>query len=111
MAHFKFYSALDQFGRFSQLNKNLKLSLVDYGDKNKKYSGGDYILKSYGVEVLNSQKTYILYQGTVPLKSTVDLKILYQDKKIVAFRIREFSRSLAKVVIASSSGLPVQRLS
>ena len=26
---------LDQFGRFSQLNKNLKLSLVDYGDKTK----------------------------------------------------------------------------
>ena len=46
---------LDQFGRFSQLNKNLKLSLVDYGVK-QKYSGGDYILKSYGVEVLNNQK-------------------------------------------------------
>ena len=82
---------LDQFGRFSQLDKNFKLSLVDYGDKNKKYSGGDYILKSYGIEFLNNQKEYILYQSTVPLKSTVDLKILYQDKKIVAFRIREFS--------------------
>ena len=82
---------LDQFGRFSQLNKNFKLGLVDYGNKNKKYSGGEYILKSYGVEVLNNQKDYTLYQSTVPLKSNIDLKVLYQDQKIVAFRIREFS--------------------
>lgn len=82
---------LDQFGSFSQLSKNLKLGLVDYGNKNKKYSGGDYILKSYGVDVFANQKKYNLFQSTVPLKSNIDLKILYQDKNIVAFRIREFS--------------------
>lgn len=82
---------LDQFGKFSQLNNNLKLSLIDYGNKNKKYSGGNYVLKSYGIEALNNQKEYYLFQSTVPLKSSVDLKILYQDKKIVAFRTREFS--------------------
>lgn len=82
---------LDQFGSFSQLNENLKLGLVDYGNKNKKYSGGNYILKSYGVEVFNNRIEYTLFQSTVPLKSSVDLKILYQDEKIVAFRTREFS--------------------
>lgn len=82
---------LDQFGKFSQLNKGLKLGLVDYGNKSKKYSSGNYELKSYGVEALNNKKEYILYQSTVPIKSTVDLQVLYQDKNIVAFRIREFS--------------------
>jgi len=34
---------LDHFGEFSQLNNNLKLGLIDYGNKNKKYSK-DHIL-------------------------------------------------------------------
>ncbi|MCO8043655.1 hypothetical protein OC498_13640 [Acinetobacter bohemicus] len=40
---------LDQFGRFSQLNKNFKLGLVDYGNKNKKYSGGNIVLRVMGL--------------------------------------------------------------
>ncbi|WP_215900161.1 MULTISPECIES: hypothetical protein [unclassified Acinetobacter] len=48
-------------------------------------------------------------------KSFIDqLKLIpaiYRDSEIIGFAIRVNNRPLAKVVIASSSDLPVQRLS
>lgn len=82
---------IDQYGKYSKISNTMKITLVDYGNKNKSYSGGSYVLKKYGVEVESGKRMFDVYQSTIPEKSNVDLKILYNDKNLVAWRIREFS--------------------
>ena len=82
---------IDQYGKYSKISNTMKITLVDYGNKSKSYSGGSYILKKYGVEVQAGNRVFDVYQSTIPEKSNVDLKILYNDKNLVAWRIREFS--------------------
>lgn len=48
-------------------------------------------MKKYGIQVLNSKDVYNVLRTAVPLKSNVDLALLYHDKDIVAFRMKEIS--------------------
>ena len=68
---------IDSYGKYIVLYKN----------KN----GIKYILKNYGVDLLNGNKIYTIFRSSISLNSNVDLTLLYRDKNIVAFRIRESS--------------------
>ncbi|MFX7063705.1 hypothetical protein ABTH87_18785, partial [Acinetobacter baumannii] len=77
--------------KYTVLNPNLKIKLVDFGNINKIKKDIKYSLKKYGVQILNRKEVYNIFEGKVPLKSNVDFTLLYNDKNIVAFRIRENS--------------------
>ncbi|MFX8768895.1 hypothetical protein [Acinetobacter baumannii] len=82
---------IDSYNKYTVLNPNLKIKLVDFGNINKIKKDIKYSLKKYGVQILNRKEVYNIFEGKVPLKSNVDFTLLYNDKNIVAFRIRENS--------------------
>ncbi|MEC8057088.1 MAG: hypothetical protein VX136_08210, partial [Pseudomonadota bacterium] len=51
----------------------------------------NYTLKKYGIQILNGKDVYNVLRTAVPLQSNVDLALLYHDKDILAFRMRELS--------------------
>lgn len=82
---------IDQYGKYSVISPNKKIRLTDFGNIEKNKNENKYILKSFGVQIFNKNKVFNVFKSTISLKSNVDLNILYYDKNIVAFRIRENS--------------------
>ncbi|HHP7908736.1 hypothetical protein [Acinetobacter baumannii] len=82
---------IDSYNKYTVINPNLKIKLVDFGNISKTKKDIKYSLKKYGVQILNRKEVYNIFEGKVPLKSNVDFTLLYNDKNIVAFRIRENS--------------------
>lgn len=82
---------IDTFNNYSVISKNIKIKLTDFGDIEKNKAGKKYTLKKYGVQILNNGKIYNLFKTTTPLKSNVDFNLLYHDKNIIAFRVRDNS--------------------
>lgn len=82
---------IDIYNRYSVINSNLKIKLTDFGNINKKNKNINYTLKKYGIQVLNGKDIYNVFETTVPLQSNVDFTLLYHDKNILAFRIKEIS--------------------
>lgn len=82
---------IDTYNKYTVINTNLKIKLVDFGDIQKTKKEIKYTLKKYGVQILNKKEVYNVFESKVPLKSNVDFTLLYNDKNIVAFRIRENS--------------------
>lgn len=80
---------IDSYDKYIVLYKNKKLKLQDHGNIYK--NGIKYILKNYGVNLLNGNQIYTIFRSSISLNSNVDLTLLYRDKNIVAFRIRESS--------------------
>ena len=80
---------IDKYGTYSIVSTNKKIRLTDFGDVDKNKNGRKYTLKKFGVQIFNQNKVFDVYKSTVPLKSNVDLNILYRDKNVVAFRVRE----------------------
>ncbi|EPL0173813.1 hypothetical protein N1009_003648, partial [Acinetobacter baumannii] len=82
---------IDSYNKYTVIKSNLKIKLVDFGNISKTKKDIKYSLKKYGVQILNRKELYNIFEGKVPLKSNVDFTLLYNDKNIVAFRIRENS--------------------
>ena len=82
---------IDAYNKYSVINPNLKIKLTDFGNINKTKKNINYTLKKYGVKVLNGKYVYNVFETTATLKSNVDFTLLYHDKDIVAFRMREIS--------------------
>ena len=82
---------IDAYGKYSIINKDKKIRLTDFGNIEKNKSGYRYILKNYGVQVLNGKKVFNVFKTTTSLNSNVDFNLLYHDKNIVAFRVRDNS--------------------
>lgn len=79
------------YNKYSAIRPDLKIILRDFGDINKTKKDIKYTLKKYGIQVLNGKDVYNVLRTAVPLQSNVDLALLYHDKDIVAFRIKEIS--------------------
>lgn len=79
------------YNKYSAISPDLKIMLRDFGDINKTKKDIKYTLKKYGIQVLNGKDIYNVLRTAVPLKSNVDLALLYHDKAILAFRTRELS--------------------
>ncbi|MCU4310406.1 hypothetical protein KTH02_16465 [Acinetobacter radioresistens] len=79
------------YNKYSAINPTLKIMLRDFGDINKTKKNINYTLKKYGIQILNGKNIYNILRTAVPLESNVDLSLLYHDKAILAFRIRELS--------------------
>uniref|UniRef100_UPI0030094D0B hypothetical protein n=1 Tax=Acinetobacter ursingii TaxID=108980 RepID=UPI0030094D0B len=79
------------YNKYSAINPNLKIMLRDFGDINKTKKNINYTLKKYGIQILNGKDIYDVLRTAVPLQSNVDLVLLYHDKDILAFRMRELS--------------------
>ena len=82
---------IDTYNKYTVISKNQKIRLTDYGNIDKNKNGITYTLKNYGVQILNKKNIFNIFNTTVPLNSNVDFNLLYRDKNIVAFRIRENS--------------------
>lgn len=82
---------IDEYNGYTVINKNKKIKLTDFGNIEKNKNGVKYILKSYGVQILNNGKVFNVFKTTTPVKSNVDFNLLYHDKNIVAFRVRDNS--------------------
>ncbi|OEY96740.1 hypothetical protein BJD20_01615 [Acinetobacter proteolyticus] len=82
---------IDAYNKYSVINPNLKIKLTDFGNINKTKKNINYTLKKYGVKVLNGKYVYNVFETTATLKSNGDFTLLYHDKDIVAFRMREIS--------------------
>lgn len=79
------------YNRYSAISPDSKIMLRDFGNINKTKKDINYTLKKYGIQVLNGKDVYNVLRTAVPLKSNVDLALLYHDKAILAFRMRELS--------------------
>lgn len=82
---------IDTYNKYSVISPNFKIKLTDFGNINKTKKNINYTLKKYGVQVLNGKYVYNVFETTTTLKSNVDFTLLYHDKDIVAFRMREIS--------------------
>ncbi|ENX38409.1 hypothetical protein [Acinetobacter sp. NIPH 2100] len=82
---------IDTYNKYSVISPNLKIKLTDFGNIDKTKKNINYKLKKYGVQVLNGKDIYNVFETTAPLKSNVDFTLLYHDKDIVAFRMKEIS--------------------
>lgn len=82
---------IDSYNKYTVINPNLKIKLVDFSNINKTKKEIKYSLKKYGVQILNRKEVYNIFESKVPLKSNVDFTLLYNDKNIIVFRIRENS--------------------
>jgi len=82
---------IDNYGRYAVVGFNKKVKLVDFGNVEKNKKGYNYTLKNYGVQILNGSNVYNVFKTTTTLNSNVDFNLLYHDKNIVAFRIRDNS--------------------
>ena len=82
---------IDEYNGYTVINQNKKIKLTDFGNIEKNKNGVKYILKSYGVQILNNGKVFNVFKTTTPVKSNVDFNLLYHDKNIVAFRVRDNS--------------------
>ncbi|NIE96396.1 hypothetical protein F3J02_07870 [Acinetobacter sp. Tr-809] len=82
---------IDVYNKYSVINPNLKIKLTDFGNIDKTKKNINYTLKKYGVQVLNGKDVYNVLRTTVSLQSNVDFSLLYHDKDILAFRVREVS--------------------
>ncbi|NNP77008.1 hypothetical protein A7P54_11335 [Acinetobacter sp. Ac_3412] len=82
---------IDTYNKYSVISPSLKIKLTDFGNVDKVKKNVNYTLKKYGVQVLNGKDVYNVFETTAPLKSNVDFTLLYHDKDIVAFRIKEIS--------------------
>lgn len=82
---------IDNYGRYAVVGFNKKVKLVDFGNVEKNKKGYNYTLKNYGVQILNGSNVYNVFKTTTTLNSKVDFNLLYHDKNIVAFRIRDNS--------------------
>ncbi|MBO3672703.1 hypothetical protein KPE71_10015 [Acinetobacter soli] len=80
---------IDTYNKYSVISPNFKIKLTDFGNIEKTKKNITYTLKKYGVQVLNGKYVYNLFETTTPLKSNVDFSLLYYDKSIVAFRVKE----------------------
>ncbi|WP_288397439.1 hypothetical protein [uncultured Acinetobacter sp.] len=80
---------IDTYNKYSVISPNFKIKLTDFGNIEKTKKNITYTLKKYGVQVLNGRYVYNLFETTTPLKSNVDFSLLYYDKSIVAFRVKE----------------------
>lgn len=79
------------YNKYSAISPDLKIMLRDFGEINKTKKDINYTLKKYGIQVLNGKDVYNVLRPAVPLKSNVDLALLYHNKDILAFRMRELS--------------------
>ncbi|MDI2662675.1 hypothetical protein QJ504_16965 [Acinetobacter baumannii] len=79
---------IDSYNKYTVLNPNLKIKLVDFGNINKIKKDIKYSLKKYGVQILNRKRDSLmcLVGSEMCIRDR-----LYNDKNIVAFRIRENS--------------------
>jgi hypothetical protein len=82
---------IDAYNKYSVINPNLKIKLTDFGNIDKTKKNINYTLKKYGVQILNGKVVYDVLTTAVPVDSNVDLALLYHDKAILAFRVRELS--------------------
>ncbi|MCH7292739.1 hypothetical protein MMP65_14920 [Acinetobacter sp. ANC 3926] len=82
---------IDAYNKYSVINPNLKIKLTDFGNIDKTKKNINYTLKKYGVQILNGKVVYDVLRTAVPVESNVDLALLYHDKAILAFRVREVS--------------------
>lgn len=82
---------IDTYNKYSMINPDLKVKLTDLGNIDKTKKNINYTLKKYGVQILNGKNVYSVFEKTVPLKSNVDFTLLYHDKNILAFRVKEIS--------------------
>lgn len=82
---------IDSYGRYTVIGVNKKIKLVDFGDIEKNKKGYNYTLKNYGVQILNGSNIYNVFKTTTTLNSSVDFNLLYHDKKVVVFRVRDNS--------------------
>lgn len=82
---------IGSYNKYSILNPTLKIILTDFGNVDKTKKDINYTLKKYGVQILNGKDVYNILRTAVPLQSNVDLALLYHDKAILAFRVREIS--------------------
>ena len=82
---------IDTYNKYSVISHNFKIKLTDFGNINKTKKNINYTLKKYGVQVLNGKYVYNVFETTATLKSNVDFTLLYHDKDIVAFRMKEIS--------------------
>ena len=79
------------YNKYSVINPNVKIMLVDFGNRDNEKNGIRYTLKKYGVQILNKNKVYNVLKTAVSLNSDVDFALLYYDENIVAFRVKEIS--------------------
>lgn len=82
---------IDTYNKYSVISPNLKIKLTDFGNVDKTKKNINYTLKKYGVQFFNGKDVYNVFETTAPLKSNVDFTLLYHDKDIVAFRMKEIS--------------------
>ena len=82
---------IDSYNKYIVLNHDLKVRVSDFGKVEKNNKNRKYMLQKYGVQVFNQGKVYTIFESLVPLDSFVDFELLYHDKNIFAFRIREDS--------------------
>ena len=82
---------IDTYNKYSVLSPTLKIMLTDFGNVDKTTKNISFTMKKYGVQFLNGRIVYNVLKTAVPLKSNVDFSLLYHDKKVVAFRVREMS--------------------
>lgn len=82
---------IDEYNKYTVIDPKKKIRLTDFGNIERNKSGVKYTLKNYGVQILNNNKVYNVFKTTTTLKSYVDFDLLYHDKNIVAFRIRDNS--------------------
>ncbi|WP_111893475.1 hypothetical protein [Acinetobacter sp. MB5] len=88
---------IDSYNKYIVLNHDLKVRVSDFGKVEKNNKNRKYMLQKYGVQVFNQGKVYTIFESLVSLVSLVsldsfvDFELLYHDKNIFAFRIREDS--------------------
>lgn len=83
---------IDTYNKYTVVGENKKIKLVDFGNIEKVKKDVKFTLKNYGVQVLNGRKVYNVFKVTTALNSSVDFNLLYRDKNVVAFRIRDNSK-------------------
>lgn len=83
---------IDSYGRYTVVSVDKKIKLVDFGNIEKNKKEYSYTLKKYGVQILNGSNVYNVFSTTTTLKSSVDFNLLYRDKNVVAFRVRDNSK-------------------
>lgn len=75
---------ISDFGKYSVINKNLKIALVDLGIDTKNN------LQVYGISANYKGKVFEILKTTATKNVYVDMYIAYYDENIVAIRTRVF---------------------
>ncbi|MCH4243051.1 hypothetical protein [Acinetobacter gerneri] len=80
---------VDEYNKYIVINSKLKIKLKDFGNVSKIRNDIKYVQKKIGVQILNSNKIYNVYNDILPVNADVNMHLLYDGSIVTGVRIRK----------------------